>query len=177
VVDGPLRGLVRVLAQQAAIARRSVDRVWSDSRVDEADDWAIAYIGALLGTRPVSRLNRAGQRVNVQRTIHYRRRLGTVRLAELLADDIADWDAVANEAFRRLIRHWHMLDGGPQPGAITRSPQWGFPDLRATRIDSVIDHAHDDASHYPDLRRHRGVLGATTSPGSTCTCSGSTPIR
>lgn len=164
VEDGPLRGLIRLLAQQAAIARRSVDRTWADARVDEADDWAIAYIGALLGTRPISQLNRAGQRVNVQRTIHYRRRLGTVRLAELLADDIADWDAVANEAFRRLIRNWHMLDGGPQPGTITRSPQWGYPDLRCTRIDSVIDHAHDDLSHNPDFRRHRGVLGRYNIP-------------
>ncbi len=157
--DGPLRGLVRLLSQQAAIARRSVDAVWADTRADEANDWAISYIGALLGTRPVSRLNRAGQRVNVARTIHYRRRLGTVRLSELLADDIADWDAVANEAFRRLIRNWHMLDGGPIPGRITRTPQWGYPDLRSARIDSVPDHAHDDVSHYPDMRRHRGVLG------------------
>jgi hypothetical protein len=131
----------------------------TDSRIDEADDWAIPYIGALVGARPVNALNRGAQRANVGRTILYRRRLGTVRLAELLADDIADWDAVASEAFRRLIRNWHMLDDGPQPGPITRTPQWGFPDLRATRIDSVIDHAHDDVSHYPDVRRHRGVLG------------------
>lgn len=157
--DGPLRGLVRVLARQAAIARRSVDRLWADSRIDEADDWAVPYIGALMGTRPVSGLNRAGQRVNVESTIRYRRRLGTVRLAEILADDIADWDAVASEGFRRLIRQWHMLDGGPLPGAITRSPQWGYPDLRATRIDSIEGHAHDDLSHYADMRRHRGVLG------------------
>jgi hypothetical protein len=162
--DGPLRGLVRILAEQAAIARRSIDKVWADSRIDEADDWAVPYIGALLATRPVSRLNRAGQRVNVERTIHYRRRLGTVRLAELLADDIADWDAVANEGFRRLFRHWHMLDGGPQPGAITRTPQWGYADLRATRIDAVPDHAHDDVSHYADMRRHRGVLGRYNIP-------------
>ena len=156
---GQLRALVEILAEQAAIARRSVDRLWADSRVDEADDWAIPYIGALVGARPVNALNRGAQRANVGRTILYRRRLGTVRLAELLADDIADWDAVASEAFRRLIRNWHMLDDGPHPGPITRTPQWGFADLRATRIDSVIDHAHDDVSHYPDVRRHRGVLG------------------
>ncbi|MGZ8361619.1 MAG: hypothetical protein ACXWUX_13960, partial [Allosphingosinicella sp.] len=97
--SGPLRALVEILAGQAAIARRSIDRLWSDSRIDEADDWAVPYIGALVGARPVNALNRAAQRANVGRTIHYRRRLGTVRLAELLADDIADWDAVASEAF------------------------------------------------------------------------------
>ena len=161
---GKLRALVEILADQAAIARRSVDRLWSDSRIDEADDWAIPYIGALVGARPVNALNRAAQRANVGRTILYRRRLGTVRLAELLADDIADWDAVASEAFKRLIRHWHMLDGGPQPGPISRSPQWGYADLRCTRVDSILDHAHDDLSHYPDVRRHRGVLGRYNIP-------------
>jgi hypothetical protein len=156
---GQLRALVEILAEQAAIARRSIDRLWADSRIDEADDWAVPYIGALVGARPVNALNRGAQRANVGRTILYRRRLGTVRLAELLADDIADWDAVASEAFRRLMRHWHMLDDGPRPGPITRTPQWGYADLRSVRIDSVVDRAHDDVSHYPDVRRQRGVLG------------------
>ena len=161
---GPLRALVEILAEQAAIARRSVDRLWADSRIDEADDWAVPYIGALVGARPVNALNRAVQRANVGRTILYRRRLGTVRLAELLADDIADWDAVANEAFKRLIRHWHMLDGGLRPGPISRTPQWGYAELRPVRIDAVVDRAHDDLSHYPDFRRHRGVLGRHNIP-------------
>jgi len=161
---GPLRALVEILAEQAAIARRSVDRLWSDSRIDEADDWAVPYIGALVGARPVNALNRGAQRANVGRTIHYRRRLGTVRLAELLADDIADWDAVASEAFRRLIRHWHMLDGGPVAGAISRTPQWGYAELRPVRVDGLADRAHDDLSHYPDFRRHRGLLGRYNIP-------------
>ncbi len=156
---GQLRALVEILAEQAAVARRSVDRLWSDTRADEADDWAIPYIGALIGARPVNALNRPGQRVNLARTILYRRRQGTARLMELLADDIADWDAVASEAFRRLIRHWHMLDSGPQPGPITRSPLWGYADLRATRISDVLDGPHDDLSHFPDVRRHRGLSG------------------
>ena len=71
---GQLRALVEILAGQAAIARRSVDRLWADSRVDEADDWAVPYIGALVGARPVNALNRGAQRANVGRTILYRRR-------------------------------------------------------------------------------------------------------
>ena len=37
---GKLRAFVEILAEQAAIARRSSDRLWADTRVDEADDWA-----------------------------------------------------------------------------------------------------------------------------------------
>ncbi|SCX79777.1 hypothetical protein [Nitrosospira sp. Nsp13] len=157
---GQLRALVEILAKQAAIARRSVDRLRADTRADEADDWAIPYIGALIGARPVSALNRPGQRANLARTILYRRRQGTVRLLELLADDIADWDGVASESFKRLLRHWHMLDGGPPiEGTITRSPQWGYADLRNVRIGEALNSAHDDLSHAAEFRRHRGVLG------------------
>lgn len=163
-LSGPLRGLVELLAAQAAIARRSVDRLWSDSRVADADDWAVRYIGALVGARPVNAFDRVAERRNVARTIYYRRRLGTVRLAETLARDIAGWDAVASEAFRRLMRTWHMLDGGPVPGPITRTPMWGFTDVRSARIDGLPDHAFDDVAHHPDVRRQRGLLGRYNIP-------------
>lgn len=158
-VPGQLRAFVELLAQQAAIARRSVDRLWADTRADEADDWAISYIGSLIGARPVNALNRAGQRANLARTIQYRRRQGTAKLAEQLADDIADWDAVVQEGFRRLFRLWHRLDDGPAPGPITRSPQGGYPDLRSMRIGDIVDTAHDDLAHRPDVRRHREFVG------------------
>lgn len=156
---GRLRALVEILAGQAAVARRSVDRLWSDTRVDEADDWAIPYLGALVGARPVHALNRAAQRANLGRTILYRRRQGTVRLSENLADDIADWDAVASEGFLRLIRYWHLLDSAPKAGPITRSPQWGYPDLRTGRLSELLDGPQDDLSHFPDLRMQRGTSG------------------
>lgn len=156
---GQLRALIEVLAGEAAVARRSIDRLWADTRVDEADDWALAYLGALVGARPLQAANRAGQRAIVGRTLFYRRRLGTVRLSELLADDIADFDAIANEGFKRLMRYWHLLDPGPQPGAITTSPQWGYVDLRSTRVSGLLDGPHDEFSHLPDLRRQRGRLG------------------
>ncbi|WP_395788827.1 hypothetical protein [Aquimonas sp.] len=154
-----LRALVEVLARQAAVARRSIDRLSADTRADEADDWAIPYLGALLGARPVHARNRAGQRANLGRTLLYRRRQGTLRLAELLADDIADFDAVAAEAFKRLPRYWHLLDAGPLPGPITASPQWGYVDLRSVRVAELLDGPHDEFSHFPDMRQHRGQLG------------------
>lgn len=163
-VPGQLRALIEIVAAEAAVGRRSVDRLWADTRVDEADDWAIPYIGGLLGTRAVSVLNRAAQRANVQRTIFYRRRAGTVRLLEILADDIADGDALASEAFRRLLRNWHLIDSGPRPGPITGTPQWGLADLRNVRIGSIVDTAHDDVAHHPDFRRRRGWLGRYSIP-------------
>ena len=60
-----LREIVSILAKQAAIARRSIDRLWEDPFIELCDDWAIPYIGDLVGTRLVHELNRRGRRVDV----------------------------------------------------------------------------------------------------------------
>lgn len=68
-MPGQLRALVELLAGQAAIQRRSIDRLLADSRIEEADDWAVAYIGQLLGTRFGNPLNSAGRRADVRNKI------------------------------------------------------------------------------------------------------------
>ncbi|MEI4234138.1 hypothetical protein [Roseovarius sp. D22-M7] len=156
---GQLRALIEVVAAEMSVARRSVDRLWADTRVDEADDWALPYIAELVGARLPNPLNRAARRAAVQRVIHYRQRNGTRSLMEVLADDIADWDAVAREALKRLFRNHHDLDGPAPRGRITQSPQWGFADLRAARIGGIVDSAFDDLAHRPDFRRGRGLRG------------------
>lgn len=161
---GQLRALVDVLAAEAAVARRSIDRLLADSRIDEADDWAIPYIGALLGTRLVSAFNPAGRRADVGHTISYRRRAGTPHLLEQLADDIADWDAVASEAFQRLGRIWHMLDTTLPAGPVSRTPRGGYANMRSVRASDVLDGAFDDFSHFPDFRRGPGYRGLYNIP-------------
>src|SRR4051794_39971305 len=39
-----LRALIEVIAGQAAIMRRSQDRLWDDQFIDLCDDWAVPYI-------------------------------------------------------------------------------------------------------------------------------------
>ena len=161
---GQLRALVEILAQEAAVARRGIDRVLADSRIDEADDWAVPYIGALLGTRLVSALNPAARRADVGHTISYRRRAGTPHLLEALADDIADWDAVASEGFRRLARLWHMLDTQFPVGPVSRTPQGALANLRNVRASDIVDTAFDDFSHHAEVRRGPGVRGRYNIP-------------
>ena len=71
---GQLRALCEILGAEAAIARRSIDRLQADSRIDEADDWALPYIAQILGTRLTSALNPAARRAVTVVTSH-----GTVR--------------------------------------------------------------------------------------------------
>ena len=49
---GPLRELVNRIGAQAAILRRSIDRMWEDQSIETCDDWLIPYIGDLLATQP-----------------------------------------------------------------------------------------------------------------------------
>ena len=128
-----LRSLLRAFAGQAAVLKRSQDRLWDDMFVELADDWAVPYIADLVATRLVSALNPRGRRSDVAKTIYYRRRKGTLAVLEQLCEDIAGWDAKLVEQFRRLARNRHGLDGAPALGRVTRTPEGGLADLRWVR--------------------------------------------
>src|SRR5215472_2294047 len=101
-LNGPLREMVNRIGAQAAILRRSVDRLWEDQSIETCDDWVIPYIGDLLATNLVANLDARNQRLDVAKTIYYPRRKGTVALLEELAKDITGWDTKVVEFFRRL---------------------------------------------------------------------------
>jgi hypothetical protein len=48
-----LRAFVNLIAQQAAILHRSVDRLWEDEAIATCDDWVVPYIADLVGTNLV----------------------------------------------------------------------------------------------------------------------------
>src|SRR5262245_42847694 len=140
--NGPLRELVDRIGAQAAILRRSIDRMWEDQSIETCDDWIIPYIADLLATRLVASLDARGQRLDVAKTIYYRRRKGTVALLEELAADITGWEARAVEFFRRMGRTRHGLD-----------PEIGLPA------------ATDDATGNRRLQLAEGLIGAWTQTG------------
>ncbi len=161
-----LRKMVEILAQQTAISRRSIDRLWEDTFIEYCDDWAISYIGDLVGTRLVNELNRRGRRVDVARTIFYRRRNGTLLVLERLIQDIADWEGVVVESFRRLGRTRHGLDPEPMEllGFISKTPPGGWANLRSVRGGNQVDTPFDEFAHTPDFRQLRGQLGRYNIP-------------
>src|SRR5689334_6039450 len=107
---GPLRSLVDRIGAESATVRRSIDRLWENQSIETCDDWVVPYIGDLLATRLVSCLDARAQRLDVAKTIYYRRRSGTLGVLEELAADIAGRDARAVEFFRRLARTRHQFD-------------------------------------------------------------------
>ena len=150
-----LRSFIELIGPPAAVARRSTDRLWEDQFGDFADDWALPYIGDLVGTRLVSALNRRGRRADVVHTIFYRRRKGTLTVLEQLIHDITGWDGAVIEAFRRLGRVICV----PRAAAT-----WSTG--RSTNIPTRRMCA-----------RCAGISAATTYRRSTSTCSASLPSR
>ena len=174
---GSLREMVNRIGAQAAVLRRSIDRMWDDQSIETCDDWVIPYIGELLGTRLVSSLDPRGQRLDVANTIYFRRRKGTVAILEEIATDITGWNAKLVEFFRRLGRTRHGLDPpiglayAPNDavaqlqqaegiaGAITRTGIGGFADLRNAYGASKAHTAFEEYFHTADLRVGQGGLG------------------
>lgn len=154
-----LRALVESLSEQAALLKRSQDRLWDDAFVELASDWAVPYIGELVGTRFVSALNLRARRVDVGKTIYYRRRKGTLAVLEQLIADIAGWDGKVVEEMRRLARMRHGLDGPARAGRVTRTPEGGVADLRAARGALLVDGPFDEFHYTPEMRPPAGATG------------------
>ena len=177
---GPLRELLNRIGAQVAVVRRSIDRMWADQSIETCDDWVIPYLGDLLGTNLVTNLDAKAQRLDVAKTIHYRRRKGTVEILEELAQDVTGWTAHVVEAFRRLGRTRHGLDPAIGPaaypqasaadvaqlariegltGPLTRGAAGGFADLRSPHGALLANTAFDESFHTADVRAGRGAVG------------------
>jgi hypothetical protein len=154
-----LRAFVEALADQAALLKRSQDRLWDDAFVELASDWALPYLGELVGTRLVSALNPRGRRADIAKTIYYRRRKGTLAVLEQLIEDICGWDGKVVEEFRRLARMRHGLDGPARLGSVTGTPEGGLADLRSHRGRGLVGGPFDEFHYTPDIRQARGSLG------------------
>jgi hypothetical protein len=163
---GVLRSIVEIIAERAADLRRSDDRLWDDEYIDLCDSWAVPYIADLVGTRLVSSLNLRGQRVDVAKTIYYRRRKGTLRVLEELISDITGWDGKVVEEMRRLARTMHGLDPHPgqAAGRFTSTPVGGWANLRRPRGSELTGTAFDEYFHSADMRKPRGTDGRYAIP-------------
>lgn len=145
----PLQALLRVVGEQAEILRQDVDRLWDDLFIETCRDWVVPYIGDLVGN---NLLHDAGAqaRVDVAKTVYYRRRKATLPMLEELARDITGWGAHAVEFFQLLgwTQHLDHL-----------RVQAGWPDLRDLDAMDRIDGPFDAVSHSVDVRPPSTVEG------------------
>jgi hypothetical protein len=106
----------------------------------------------------VSSLDARGQRLDVAKTIYYRRRKGTLGVLEEIATDITGWNARVVEFFHRLGRTRHNLDPDIGLPAETDDPQGA----RALQLaESIIGLWTGSAiGGWADLRNQYGAVQA-----------------
>jgi hypothetical protein len=150
LVDGPLRELVDRIGAQAAILRRSIDRLWEDQSIETCDDWVVPYIGDLLATNAVAALDPRGRRIDVAKTIYYRRRKGTLGILEEIGSPADSLDPAATIELQQAER---------LVGPLSATPQGGFADLRDAYGASRAKTAFDEFAYTADFRRGRGQVG------------------
>lgn len=163
----PLRALLGMIAEQAALLEADVERLWDDFFVETAQPWVIPYIGELVGNDllyDASRTPRAetaealfddlaGEdlrpavaipvRADVAKTIGYRRRKGTVPMLEELARDVTGWPAHVVEFFQLLGWTQHV-------NHVRAAGTWA--DLRSVERNGRIDGPFDETAHTVDVR-------------------------
>lgn len=153
----PLKALLRVIAEQVNIVEDDIAQLYENWFIETAEDWAVPYIGDLVGYRPVAEAGLPADapacenprvlvpRREIANLLRYRRAKGTLALLELLAHDVAGWPARAVEFFKLLGRtqninhlylHRHRL-----------------VDVREVDALDRLDGPFDSIAHSVDVRR------------------------
>ncbi|NRR29681.1 hypothetical protein HSX11_05740 [Oxalobacteraceae bacterium] len=145
--NGALRALLEVIAEQGALMEADIARLYDNWFIETCEDWAVPYIGELLGVRglySVAGTQAFGQRALVANTLRLRRRKGTLPVLEELAFDTTGWRAHAVEFFQLLSTTQHMNH--------RRLHSTRTPDLRLGASMANINGPFDTAAHTAEVR-------------------------
>lgn len=144
---GALKALMAVFAEQFAVMEENLDQLYDDLFIETCADWAIPYVGDLIGYESLHALGQARglARAEVAHTIALRRRKGTAAVLEQLARDVTGWNARAVEYFQLLGTTQYMNHLRPR--------NHYAPDLRRWEPLARIGGAFDSVAHTVDVRR------------------------
>ncbi len=153
----PLRALLDIIAGQADITKRNIDGLWDDFFIETCSEWVIPYIGDLVGNNPIHEVAQR-RRVDIAKTISYRRRKGTLPMLEELARDVTGWGAHAVAFFELLswtqnLNHlryrWAPNPASRDPDAVDRVSTVHLRNLDAL---DLLDSPFDTVAHTVDVR-------------------------
>ncbi|MCO1577846.1 hypothetical protein M8C13_19000 [Crossiella sp. SN42] len=163
---GQLRALLAVLAEQVELVDADVQALYEDWFIETCADWAVPYLGDLVGYRmlrgyeeAVSRGDQAAQRLaarlapraDVADTVANRRRKGTLPLLEELARTVADWPARAVEVLPLLASHQPIRLYPNRPAAADARAAFGggYLDLRRGADLDLLGSPFDTSARGP----------------------------
>ncbi len=154
-----LRDLLRVIAEQVDLVEADISGLYENWFVETCHDWAVPYIGDLVGYRQLHEAGEPGPadtpqglrrnrflipRRDVANTLRSRRRRGTLAVLEQLSADVAGWPARAVEFADQL--------GRSQSLASARTGHSRNADLRDTGALEHVGGPFGTLAHTADLR-------------------------
>ncbi len=159
-LGGPLRDLLRIITEQVNVVEDDIFQLYENWFIETCQDWAVPYIGKLIGYTPVHEAGEPGQaatteeqlrnrmlipRAEVGRTIQSRRRRGTAALLEEVARDTAGWPSRAVEFFRFL--------SVTQASNSSNHSRGRLANLRKVSELDLLGSSFDKHAHLVDVRR------------------------
>jgi hypothetical protein len=144
---GAFQALLAVIADQVGILEEDLAQLYDDQFIETCADWAIPYIGDLIGWRQLHGFapRVSSPRAEVAHTIAYRRRKGTAAILEQLARDVTGWNARVVEFFQLLV--WTQYMNHIRPSS------WYAPDLRMWEPLERLNTPFDAVARTVDVRR------------------------
>ena len=114
-----LRDYLTLVEDAFGAIHENIEALYHDLFIEFCDEWAIPYIGDLLGTSHLKGETRT-LRADVADTIALRRRKGTLGAIELLAFNLTGWgvhcvELLENMVWNQHLNHQRPDEGGPPP--------------------------------------------------------------
>lgn len=157
---GQLEAYLGVIDDVMAALRDDIEGLYHNLFIETCDDWVVPYIADLLGTSHLS-----GEpwtlRADVARTVHHRRRKGTLGAIESLVFTLTGWAAHGVEMRERLTWNQHLNHQRPDPGglpplalmtSISEPVRGGTVNLRDPAQLSLLGSAFDPFAHLADAK-------------------------
>jgi hypothetical protein len=157
---GQLEALVGVMDKVHSGIRDNIEALYYDHFIEHCADWVIPYIADLLGTTHLSG-DPWTLRADIARTIHHRRRKGTLGSIESLTFTLTGWAVHAVEMRERLLWNQHLNHQRPDAGgkppltfrkSISDAVRGGTVTLRDPALLSLADGPFDPFAHVVDLK-------------------------
>ncbi|CAH8296446.1 hypothetical protein EV196_11142 [Mariniflexile fucanivorans] len=122
----PLKALFSILSEELDMIEENLDQLYDDQFIETCSEWAIPYIGDLIGFQPLAPIHdpKFTSRSEVANTIGYRRRKGTLSILEQLARDVTNWDANVVEYFRLLATTQYLNHLRPNNISVPNLKNW-----------------------------------------------------
>jgi hypothetical protein len=116
-----LKAYLDILDTIQTAVHDSIDGLYHDLFIETCNDWVIPYIADLVGTSHL-----AGDpwtlRADVARTVHHRRRKGTLGAIESLTYALSGWAVHTVELRERLVWNQHLNHERPDEGGVPPTP-------------------------------------------------------